>query len=129
MGGADMGALKYTHRGKLSGLRPYPGFIGPVWPWSMTAQELADNRAIMLASVERERRQGPSRRELWRQWQEEGRAEVERAKRREGLGFAVWLMALVAALIAFAAVPAWGLASIAALLVAYALLWPGAFLP
>ena len=120
---------KYTHSGKLSGLRPHPGFIGPIWPWSMTAQELADNRAIMLASVERERQQGPSRSAQWRAWQEEGRAKVERAKRYEGLGFAVWLAALVAALVAFAASPAWGPASIAALLVAYALLWPRAFSP
>ena len=81
-----MGALKYTHRGKLSGLRPYPGFIGPVWPWSMTAQELADNRAIMLASVERERQQEPNRSVQWRKWEEEGRAKVERAKAREGYG-------------------------------------------
>ena len=120
-----MTGARYTHRGKLSGLRPYPGFIGPVWPFSMTAQELADNRAIMLASVERERQ--PSRREQWRAWEEEGRAKVERAKRYEGLGFAVWLAALIAALVAFVVSPAWGPASVIALLAAYALLWPRAF--
>ena len=111
----------YTHRGGLSGVRPSEGFIGPVWPYSMSAGQLADNRAIMLAGVERER--------AWREEPESERRErlaraaiARRKAGRQGrapewLGIAASLVALVLTVGVMLASPPIGCASLGLALV------------